>query len=868
MVDITHVLLNMVKNPSGTDGMPRVSWQLKADGENLYQKFYEIQVAEDKNFVYMTADTGKVMSEQSVHVCAGEIILKPLQKYYVRVRAGLNDGRESGFSLPQWFITAPCSENLKGSFITAEMQEDADNAQGTAVKKQFHINKKIKNAYVCASALGLYYLYINGKRVSGDCLCPGWTNYKKRLLYQIYDVTDILKMGDNEFQALLGAGWYKGTIGFYEKRNNYGRHTAFWFQLKIVYDDGAEEIVCTDGTWQGAYSNVKFSEIYDGEIYDASAGPPLWREVKSIDYPLWRLCPQEGCKVRVHEKIKPKKLFYTPKGELCADFGQNMAGWVKIHVKASRGQRCCLRFFEVLDQDGNAYFDNLRDAKQQDCYICGGGEESYEPMFTFHGFRYVKIEEWPGEVTKDMLTACAVYSEMEQIGKFSCSDSLVNQLVHNILWGMKSNFLDIPMDCPQRDERLGWTGDAQIFSGTAAGLMNVCAFFRKWLADIASEQYENGGIPHVVPDVITGRVSKGDLFEQGTDSASGWADAAVIIPWQMYLAFGDTQIIRRQFSSMKAWLHFLELHSENYEFRYKLQFGDWVALDAYEGSYFGATPVELTSMAYYAYVTELFSKMAEAVGKLTEAKAAKKLHSNIREAFVRKYFKADGTMTVMTQTAHVLALHFKLVPEEYREKTIGNLVKLIEKEGGHLVTGFMGTPYICFALSDNGCGRQAYELLLKKDFPSWLYQVRKGATTVWEHWDGIKDDKTMWSAEMNSFNHYAYGAVGEWLFKRAAGLVSSEKAPGYKQFTVCPEFCSPFSYVDYKYRSVYGNIRVRWEKNGEKGRLFVHVPVNTTAWLRLSVLQVTSKGGLLFYKKDGLWETQAGSGDYEIIFLL
>lgn len=539
-----------------------------------------------------------------------------------------------------------------------------------------------------------------------------------------------------------------------------------------------------------------------------------------------------------------------------------------MRFRRTRGEEAELRCFEVLDANGNVYTDNLRTAKQTIRYICNGRKSVYHPNFTFQGFRYVKIARWPdsaGKISADVFRACALYSEMEQTGSFSCSNPLVNQLQHNILWGLKGNFVDIPTDCPQRDERMGWTGDAQIFCRTACYLMNTDAFFTKWLADLAADQTKEGGVPHVVPDIISGKEQADWLMSQGTHSAAIWADAAVIIPWALYLVYGDKEILKKQYHSMKKWILFMKNHATDYIWNYKRQFGDWVALDAEEGSYFGATPNDLTCTAFFAYSTGLFVKTARALGKTEDEKEFADLYQNIVKKFQAAFFNRDGSMTAQTQTAHILALHFQLVPEAYREKTAKRLTELLAERDGHLVTGFAGTPYFCHALSENGYVKEAYELLLKEDFPSWLYQVKMGATTVWEHWDGIKPDGTMWSSDMNSFNHYAYGAVGDWLYRVVLGIDADEEEPGFRRIIIRPQTGEAFSYAEGAFISIYGEIAVRWEKEGERTKLSVRIPVNTRAAVILEQgACIIHAGELEFKEKDGRLQAECGSGSWSV----
>ena len=415
---------------------------------------------------------------------------------------------------------------------------------------------------------------------------------------------------------------------------------------------------------------------------------------------------------------------------------------------------------------------------------------------------------------------------------------------------------------------MGWTGDAQIFCRTACFLKNTYSFYRKWMKDVEADQTADGGVAHVVPDVLTGKIVDNWLLRQGTHSAAAWADVAVINPWIMYLTYGDKEILKQQYDSMKGWIGFMKEHAEDYIWNYKLQFGDWVALDAEEGSYFGATPNNLTCTAYFAYSTKLFVKIAEVLGKEEDAKEYIELYNKIVDKFQRTFFDENGVMTAQTQTAHIVALYFDLTPEAYIEKTVQGLLKALEKENGHMVTGFVGTPYICHALSQNGKVKEAYELLLKEDFPSWLFQVKMGATTVWEHLDGMKPDGTMWSADMNSFNHYAYGAVLEWVVRVAAGLEIDEKKPGYKHSVIYPRFGGGLSYLKAKYESIYGTVKSFWEVEGNTTILHVAVPANTTATLCLDgAEEVVEADGLEFVKADGCMTAEAGSGEYTVTFL-
>ncbi len=874
MLRVKDLWIDNIKEPVGTPGFPFFRWTLESDRRNVMQSAYCLKVREavSEKVIY---DSGWVESEQSAWVTPKqEPQIRSLTKYSVtvRVRAGEEESPESQVS---YFVTGILDKReWKADFISAETREDKEYSRGTCLKRTMTVTGEVESAYVCTTALGLYHFYINGKKVGEDELTPGWTSYQKHLCYQTYDVTEAFHQGENELGAMVGSGWYKGKMGFLHIRNNYGEQTAFLMQLLIRYKDGREESIVTDKSWEGWTSPVLFSEIYDGEIYDAR-----WEleeaehlPVSVVAFSKEVLTAQAGGRVKKMQEIPAKQLLVTPEGDTVLDFGQNLTGWVEFQIKAEKGEEVVLQCFETLDAHGNVYTDNLRTAKQTIRYICNGKLSIYHPHFTFQGFRYVKLCQWPASaepVCKDNFKACVLYSEMEPSGSFSCSNALVNQLHHNILWGLKGNFVDIPTDCPQRDEWLGWTGDAQIFCRAACYLMNTDIFFSKWLLDVAADQTEEGGVPHVVPDIISGKKHSDWLLSQGTHSAAAWADAAVINPWTLYLMYGDRRILETQYNSMRQWILFMRTHSQDSIWNYKLQFGDWVALDAKEGSYFGATPNDLTGTAYYAYSTKLFAKIAGILHKTEDEEEFTKLYRTIVDKFQKTFFQEDGAMTAQTQTAHIVALYFGLVPEKYRKKTADRLVELLEENGGHLLTGFVGTPYFCHALSENGYTKEAYQLLLKEDFPSWLYQVKMGATTVWEHWDGIKPDGTMWSSDMNSFNHYAYGAVGDWLYRVVLGIEADEQKPGFQHILIKPQTDKAFSYAEGVYQSMYGEIAVRWEKESDRTKLFLDIPVNTQATILLEEgAENVLAEELIFEKENDRYKTECGSGKWSVEYTI
>ena len=874
MFGIQRVTIDYLEHPVGILGSPQFAWSMESDRKNVTQSAYRLQIAKDGDFSRPVYDSEKRETEQSAQIQAEGFVMEPLTGYQIRVKAWDNQGEESPWSSPAEFVSAlQAPGQWKGSFIGVETAADEKVSKGTYIRGTFRVEKPVQNAYMVSTALGLYHPFLNGEPVGDDEMAPGWTSYGNRILYQTHEVTDLLVRGENVLGAHLGAGWYKGTIGLAKGKNNYGTETAFLAQILIRYQDGTEETIVTDESFKGCDSPVLFSEIYDGEIYDARKEQPGWNKpgfdddswlpVHTVQQSKDVLVPQGGCKVRELIPLPVKEIIITPQGDTVLDFGQNLTGWVHVKVDGKEGQEMILNHFEVLDARGNVYTENLRTAKETLTYICDGkGEAIYRPSFTFQGFRYIRVAAYPGEVKKENFTAWAVHSDMRDTGHFFCSNPLLNQLQHNISWGLKGNFLDIPTDCPQRDERLGWTGDAQIFCRTATFLKDTYTFFSKWLKDVAADQAPNGAVPHVVPDILTNRSDDDWLVgEENSMGATAWGDVAVIAPWTLYLSYGDRRIIEEQYDSMKGWIDFMNDHAEDYVWKFARQFGDWVALDAEEGSYFGATPEDMICTAYFAYSTGLFVKMARAVGRTEDAKKYQALYDAVADSY-RRHFIKDGHMTARTQTAQIITLYFGLAKEEDRPSIMRDLLELLAEHDGHLVTGFVGTPYFCHALSQNGHTKEAYELLLKEDFPSWLYQVKMGATTVWEHWDGLKPDGTMWSADMNSFNHYAYGAIGEWLYRVVAGIEADENAPGYKHTVFQPQTGGGLTEVKGSYDSVYGTVGCSWRAEADRIVLKVQVPVNTTATIVLEKGALPEEGDVKFTCRDGIYQASVGSGTY------
>ncbi|GGH35200.1 alpha-L-rhamnosidase [Paenibacillus segetis] len=864
---------------------PRMSWQLESDKNGTYQTAYRVQVnVSGEDFIAPLWDTEKVESDSSVLVQYEGPELRSSTRYYYRVKVWDNFGRESEWSEAGWWETALLDvREWKAAWITPDPQHINPQVDPAfMLRRTVHLEGgEIASARIYATALGVYELYLNGAKVGEDLLAPGWTSYNKRLQYQTYDVTKQVRAGDNAVGIMLANGWYKGRLGWENQSNHYGERRAALVQLHISYEDGSEEVIVSDANWRGLTGPVRFSEIYDGETYDARLDHPGWSEATfadedwqptvTLNHPFSGLRAQENVPTRITEILKPVSVILTPSGETVLDMGQNMVGRIRMQVEAPRDQIITLTHAEVLDKDGNFYIGNIRTAKQTVKYTAAGaGKESYAPHFTFQGFRYVKIEGYPGQengLPLEAFTGEVIHSEMDRTGHFECSDEMVNQLQRNIVWGQRGNFLDVPTDCPQRDERLGWTGDTQVFAGAALFNYNASPFFSKWLRDLAADQLPDGGVPFVVPNVLSGY------------SSAAWGDAATIVPWAVYSAYGDKRLLSEQYSSMKAWVDYIRSQGDKeHVWDTGFHFGDWLALDAKEGSYIGATPSLMVTAAYFALSTRIVRDTAEVLGYIEDAAYYGKLANRIVQAYRNEFITPNGRVAAQTQTAQILALTFDLADPKDRPRISKELNEMIVDNDYHLTTGFVGTPYLCFALSDNGYHETAVKLLLQQTYPGWLYSVSKGATTIWEHWDGIKPDGSFWSDDMNSYNHYAYGAIGEWMYRRITGLSPESGSPGYKRIQIAPKFeGGRLSYAKAHFRSIYGVIEAGWAFRGEQVEVNVVVPPNTTADIRLPDVKLTavrvnedllSEGGGILrieQKKDAVF-LEAGSGKYVFTF--
>lgn len=707
-------------------------------------------------------------------------------------------------------------------WIEPGYQEDSINRPSPVLQKKFNITGKPVTAKLYITAHGLYEASLNDKRVGDSYFTPGWTSYHKRLQYQTFDVSSMVGKGNNVLRVILASGWWRGRLGLDMSNNRYGSTLGLLCQLELTYANGRKETVVSDESWQSAKSFVRSAEIYDGELQDLTYTEKEYFPVRVKDYPMDNLVATISEPVRRQERFKAMQVFKAPNGDTLVDFGQNLSGFVSLRLKGKRGDTIRIKHAEVLDSAGNFYTASLRTASAEDVYILKDDQEILlEPKFTWHGFRYVKLEGFRGIVRLDQLEAIALYSDMKQTGEFVCSDSLLNRLQKNILWSQNSNFIDVPTDCPQRDERLGWMGDAMVFCRTAAFNRDVRLFFKKWLKDVAADQLTNGALPQVVPNIL------GDW-----GGSSGWADVATVVPWTLYEVYGDTAVLQEQYESMKAWVDYMDSNSPDGLFKKGFQFGDWLSFRS-EGivDRSALTDVYLVSQCFYAYSVQLLINSARVLGKSTDLLRYGALLEKVKNAFMLEYVSPSGRLMSNTQTAYVLALQFDLLPEYLRPVAIERLVENIKSYDYHLTTGFLGTPYICHVLSRFGHTDVAYKLLMQETYPSWLYPVKMGATTIWERWDGIKPNGDFQGPEMNSFNHYAYGAVGDWMYQHILGIQCG--APGYKQIIIAPKPGGGLSWARGSYLSAYGRITVDWKIIGDKLELKVEIPKGTTAEVQI-----------------------------------
>jgi len=875
----------LVNPPGLTIKRPRLGWVVESHLRNRKQLAYQILVADslpalaaDQGTLW---DSGRVISDQTAHIAYAGVPLRSGQTCHWKVRLWGLDGEASPYSEPAcWQVGLLSHADWQGQWIglDSDPEPELGMGPGTYLRREFVVQGAVERATLFATAKGVYMPRLNGQRVGKAELAPGWTDYHRRYQVQAYDVTDLVQTGSNVLAIILSDGWYSGYLGFQGIHRYYGEHPRALAQLVVELDDGRVLTVATDDRWTASLGPIVYSDIQMGEYYDARLELPGW-DAPGFDAAAWRpvivepldpvvvLEGQRNQPVEVTEEIRPVAITEPSPGIFIFDMGQNFAGRVRLRVSGERGTEVRLRYGEMLEPDGNLHTANLRSARATDFYVLKGRDtgsdlgpdrETYEPAFTYHGFRYVEVTGYPGQPTPGAVTGLVMHNAMPHTGTFECSSSMINQLWRNIVWGQRSNFVSIPTDCPQRDERLGWSGDAQIFCRTASFNMDVAAFFTKWMIDFTDEQTEDGAFTDIVPQI-----------EGMPKAAPAWGDAGIIIPWTLYRVYGDTELIEQHYAAMQAWMRYIaeanplllrtkRLHSN---------YSDWVALE-------GGTSSEQVATAYWAKIARMMAEMAGAVGREADAVRYAQLFGEIKQTYLDAYVHPDGQVETNTQTAYVLALDNNLLPESLREPASARLVEALGRHNDHLATGFLGTPPLCFVLAETGHLDLAYKLLNNDTFPSWGYMIKNGATTMWERWNAYTVEGGIHDPGMNSFNHYAYGAIAEWLYRIVAGIDAGQ--PGYRHILLRPRPGGGLTHASASYRAITGTIRSSWRYDNGATHFEVTVPANTTATLELPTenpytvregdgLAAEAEGVRFVAYESGIAIFELGSGAYHFV---
>ncbi|HEY1790172.1 MAG TPA: family 78 glycoside hydrolase catalytic domain [Verrucomicrobiae bacterium] len=842
--------------PMGIDERePRLSWAVTSTRRGARQAAYRLRVASaSEKLVDGQADfwdSGRIESAQTTHVVYTGKPLRSRDVCHWQVEVWDEAGNSAISAPSHWNIGLLEKSDWSAKWISADpeiIQRDATaigpslTQPGTPAlfRREFEVPGVIKRAMLYASARGLFELRANRERVGTDIFAPEWTDYNKRIHYRTYDITAMLVPGRNALVATLGDGWWSGYVGWQETRGRYGSlENSLIVQVEIELADGNILFINTNGSWRCNTGPIVTSDFMMGETYDArrehsgwdKAGFPdgNWLPARQIAAPAAPLLAQRSEPVRVMETIAPVSMNEIRPGVFIYDLGQNIAGWVRLRVNAPAGTCVTLRHGERLSPDGELYTENLRRAKATDVYICKGDcEEIYEPHFTFHGFQYVELSGLPSAPGSAAVLGCVVRSATPDAGKFECSHAGVNRLWLNGLWSQRDNFLSVPTDCPQRDERLGWMGDAQVFLRTASYNMDVAAFFTKWMVDVEDAQTNDGIFPDTAP-----RLAEGENFAglDGLGGAAGWADAGVIVPWTIWRVYGDTRIIKRHWNAMVKWLGWIERHNPDGLRVNRLgnNYGDWLCIPG-DTNFRTHSPMKnLLATAYWADDAAKMSAMALALGRNDEAGRFQKMFEKVRAAFQKEWLRDDGRLTVETQTAYLLALAFNLLPENMRARAAEHLVENIKALDWHLSTGFIGISHLNPQLTLTGHADVAYRLLFQDDFPSWLYPVKHGATTIWERWNGWTEEDGFFLPVMNSFNHYSLGSVGEWLFRHVGGIELDPETPGFQKFVLRPFIGDGLDFANASYQTMHGEIKSEWRRNDKKFFWSICIPANTTA---------------------------------------
>ncbi len=866
-IKLAGLTCEYLENPFGIDTRrPRLSWQLVSERPEVLQTAWQVQVHEDDNLLW---DSGMVESEQSTLVTYAGPTLRSRQRCIWRVRVWTGDETPTAWSeTAGWEMGLLQTEDWQARWIDPEDEIDPKAFKPAPyLRRDFEFGGPVRSARLYATAQGLYELWLNGRRVGDRMMTPGWSAYHTRLEFQTYDVTDLLQPGDNSLGAILGDGWWRGKVSIDSQRNTYGERLALLLQLEVTLADGSVVVVCSDADWRTRSGPILKSDWKDGEVYDARLELPGWcktgyderdwHPVRVVDHPRDHLAASIAPPVRKMERFTPQ-LLKSRSGQTILDFGQNISGHVQYRVQGPAGTTVKLTHVEALDREGDVApaqtFLNMDRLLQEVHYtLRGGAVEEYAPRFTSQGFRYVRLEGWPGEPQPEDFEAVAIYSDMPASGHFSCSNPALNQLHSNVLWSMKGNFMDIPTDCPTR-ERAGWTGDAQVFARAGATLMHCAGFFTRWLQDLAAEQKPDGMVPNLIPNPYHAP-GKGNFLITATAGSAGWADAAIMLPWALYQCYGDCELVARQYDSMRAWYGFMRQRSRQTHWvrrfsprsllspqrRRRLRllqdrgyhWGEWLEPGNSMPAIFAGLITRMlfscpsVASAYHKHSADLMAQIAGLLGHADEAQTYRDEAAAIRSAWAAEFIAADGSIRPDTQASYVRALAFDLAPGELRARVLQQLLRKISEADNHVGTGFLATGMLCEVLAAEGHADLAWELLLQESDPSWLYAIDKGATTIWESWDAVRED----GSTFGSHNHYSKGVVAEFLYRRVAGIEIA--APGYQRILFQPAPGGGLTQVQASIQTMYGEVASAWQLEEGRFRLEVRIPPNTRAEIRL-----------------------------------
>ncbi|MBW9324013.1 alfa-L-rhamnosidase [Enterococcus casseliflavus] len=851
---IDQMTINYVTTPIGYNlENPVLRYQLS---EQSHQPLYHaLTISLDAQFDSIVSVYPK---EQIVSYCFyPEIKLKSRQRYYWRVTVWDEQGNR--VENESWFETGKMNEPWQAQWLTSNQQEDP----AIQMCQTYQLTKPVTNARLYIAGLGVYEAYINHRKIGDEFLTPGYNNYHEWIQYQTYDVTPQMDDDTINLQVILGNGWYKGNFGFHGGQENiYGSQFLLIAELHVDYTDGTTDVLGTNEDWQVSASAIEENGIYYGEDVDLSKESDSLVSVQVVDGPTEKLTERLSVPICVQEERQVTQVQQTKDNAYILDFGQNMVGWVKVFNQLPKGQKMTMEFAETL-VDGEFYRENLRAARAAFTFVSDGKQEWLRPHFTFFGFRYVRITGWPEAIAFDpsSFVGQVLYSSLPVTGNFETSNEKVNRLFQNILWSQKGNFVDVPMDCPQRDERMGWTGDAQIFSQTALLNMGVYPFFRKYLHDMATEQPRFDGappmtVPHVPSDLSSSPAAVGV-----------WGDAATIIPWNMYRYFGEKQILVEQYESMKAWVAYIQRKAHIRGLWDKqFQFGDWLALDGDDPeSPIGGTEAKFVANVFYWYSLTIMAQTAHILGHSADEQTFSVQQQALRQAIRDEYFTPNGRLSMDTQTGYVLALHFKLFEKGQENILVEKLQERLAKDNYHLKTGFVGTPFLNLVLSKYRLVDIAYTLLLNDDYPSWLYAVEMGATTIWERWNAILPDGTMNPLGMNSLNHYAYGAIGQWFYEGVLGIHQNEDSIGYQSVTISPAVHWSLAKAQGAIETPLGTLAISWQFiDGDVVRLEVDIPFLMQAVLDIPQVEVRGADRQTVYQQP----IQLSSGNHSYFIYL